>query len=59
MWVLVWIQLISGMPLEYFQLSVYDSRKICEQQREKAEIMITHNGITVACMNLGNVGDKQ
>jgi len=38
---------------------VYDSRKICEQQREKAEIMITHNGITVACMHLGNVGDKQ
>jgi len=54
MWVLVWLQLISGMPLDYFELGQYDSRKICEQQREKAEVMITHNGITVACIGIEN-----
>ena len=52
MWVLVWIQLISGMPLDYFQLGQYDNRKICEQQREKAEVMITHNGIAVQCIEI-------
>ena len=59
MWILVWIQLISGMPLDYFQLGQYDNRKICEQQREKAEVMITHNGITVACINLINMGEQK
>ena len=52
MWVLVWLQLISGMPLDYFELGQYDSRKICEQQREKAEVMITHNGIAVQCIEI-------
>jgi len=51
-WVLVWIQLISGMPLDYFQLGQYDNRKICEQQREKAEVMIVHNGISVQCIEI-------
>jgi len=47
------------MPLDYFQLGQYDNRKICEQQREKAEVMITHNGITVACINLINMGEQK
>tara|TARA_R100001369_G_scaffold79737_1_gene109818 strand:+ start:751 stop:930 length:180 start_codon:yes stop_codon:yes gene_type:complete len=59
MWVLVWIQLISGMPLDYFELGQYDNRKTCEQQKEKAGVMITHNGITVACINLIDVGERQ
>jgi hypothetical protein len=52
MWILVWLQLTSGMPLDYFQLGQYTDRNICEQQRKKAEVMISHNGITVACMEL-------
>jgi len=58
MWVLVWLQLTSGMPLDYFQLGQYNNRKICEQQREKAEVMITHNGITVACIGINLEKDE-
>ena len=58
MWVLVWLQLISGMPLDYFELGQYDNRKICEQQKDKAEVMITHNGITVACIGIATVKPK-
>ena len=47
MWILIWLQLTSGQPLDYFQLGMYDSRKICEQQKEKAEVIIIHNGISV------------
>ena len=52
MWVLVWVQIISGMPAEYFQLGVYESKVICEQVRQKAEMMVTHNGIVVACLGV-------
>ena len=58
MWILVWLQLTSGMPLDYFQLGEYTDRNICEQQRKKAEVMISHNGITVACMKLIIAGEN-
>ena len=51
-WVLVWMQLISGMPAEYFQLGVYESEAICEQVRREAEVLVTHNGIAVACLRI-------
>ena len=52
MWALVWIQIISGMPAEYFQLGVYESEAICKQIQQKAKIMVTHNGIAVACLKI-------
>ena len=52
MWILVWIQLISGKPVDYFQLGSYQSRAICEQVKDEAEVMITHNGIAVACLKV-------
>jgi len=54
MWVLVWLQLTSGMPLDYFQLGVYDTRKMCELNKEKAQVMIIHNGISVQCIGIDN-----
>ena len=51
-WVLVWIQLISGQPVDYFQLAVYESSSECETNRKRAEIMVTHNGIAVACLEV-------
>jgi len=52
MWVLVWMQLISGQPVEHFQLAVYTNAADCEKNRKRAEIMVTHNGIAVACLNV-------
>ena len=52
MWVLVWMQLISGQPVEHFQLAVYENVAECEKNRKRAEIMVTHNGIAVACLNV-------
>ena len=52
MWVLVWMQLISGQPVDYFQLAIYENSAECEKNRKRAEIMVTHNGIAVACLNV-------
>jgi hypothetical protein len=52
MWVLVWMQLISGQPVEHFQLAVYTNAADCEKNRKRAEIMVTHNGVAVACLEV-------
>jgi len=59
MWVLVWLQLTSGMPLDYFQLGIYDNKNTCEQQRKKAEVMIVHNGISVQCIGIEKVNNNE
>jgi len=53
MWALVWLQLVSGMPLTYFQISSYDSRTICENVKQRASIMVTDTSMVLACLNIG------
>ena len=50
--ILDWMQLISGQPVDYFQLAVYETSAECENNRKRAEVMVTHNGIAVACLNV-------
>ena len=59
MWVLIWLQLTSGMPLDYFQLGTYDNKNTCEQHRKKAEVMIVHNGMSVQCIEIEKVNNNE
>ena len=52
MWALVWLELISGQNLEYYHIANYNNYEQCEVRREKAEVMITHNGIGVVCLDV-------
>jgi len=52
MWVLVWMQLISGQPVDHFQLAVYETSFDCEKNCKCSEIMVTHNGIAVVCLEV-------
>lgn len=52
MWVLVWIQFVVGMPLEWFQLNSFESRTVCELYKEQAKVMVTNNSMAVACLNV-------
>ena len=52
MWVLVWIQLVVGMPLSYFQLNSFETRTVCELYKEQAQVMVTDNNMAVACMSV-------
>ena len=40
MWVLIWMQVTVGIPVEYYQLNSFDSRTVCEQYREDAEVLV-------------------
>ena len=52
MWALVWLELISGQNLEYYHIANYNNYEQWEVRREKAEVMITHNGIGVVCLDV-------
>ena len=52
MWVLVWMQLVVGLPMHYFQLNSFESRTVCEQYKELAKIMVTDTNMAVACLNV-------
>jgi hypothetical protein len=52
MWALVWLELISGQSLEYYHIDSYTTYEQCEVQRKLAEVMVTHNGIGVVCLDV-------
>jgi hypothetical protein len=51
-WVLVWIQFVPGLPVEYYQLNDFESRTVCEQYKEQAKIMATSSNTVVAGLSL-------
>ena len=53
MWILVWLQLTSGMPLAYFQISYYGNKIECEQVKQSASVMVTDTSMILACLNIG------
>jgi len=52
LWVLVWMQFVPGVPLEWFQLNSFESRTVCELYKEQSKVMVTNNSMTVACLNV-------
>jgi len=52
-WVLVWLQLVTGMPLEYFQISYHESRTLCERVKQRAGVMVTETNMVLACLDVG------
>tara|TARA_B100000780_G_scaffold158863_1_gene111066 strand:- start:8020 stop:8193 length:174 start_codon:yes stop_codon:yes gene_type:complete len=52
MWVLVWIQFIPGVPVQYYQLNDFGNRTECEQYKEQAKIMATSSNTVVACLSI-------
>tara|TARA_B100000795_G_C22368103_1_gene275056 strand:- start:135 stop:332 length:198 start_codon:yes stop_codon:yes gene_type:complete len=58
-WVLVWVQLISGKPMDHFQLGVYETQSACAKARERAKVMITHDGTDIICLYIEIEDDKK
>jgi len=58
-WVLVWVQLISGKPMDHFQSGVYETQSACAKARERAKVMITHDGTDIICLYIEIEDDKK
>ena len=51
-WILIWMQLISGNPVDHFVLGSYETQNECTKSKERAKVMITHNGIAITCLGI-------
>tara|TARA_B100000767_G_C19554223_1_gene446239 strand:+ start:104 stop:274 length:171 start_codon:yes stop_codon:yes gene_type:complete len=51
-WILIWMQLISGNPVDHFVLGHYETKVECSKSKELAKVMISHNGIAITCLGI-------
>ena len=51
-WILIWMQLISGNPVDHFVLGRYETQLECSKSKELAKVMISHNGIAITCLGI-------
>ncbi len=50
MWFLVWINFTTAGELNYYQISTHGSEEVCEQEKEKAKVIVTKSNETIACL---------
>lgn len=58
-WVLMWVQLISGHSLDHIHLATYYKKAECYEQLKKAEVMKSHNGIGITCLEINLEGIEE
>lgn len=58
-WVLVWAQLISGSALDHVHLATYYKKVECYEQLKKAQVMKSHNGIAIICLEIDLEGIQE
>ena len=46
------MQVTVGIHVEYYQLNSFDSRTVCEQYLEDAEVLVTTTNMAVACLSV-------
>lgn len=51
-WVLIWMQLVSGQTVEYYQLGTYIDEKSCREALQKAIVLVVQPSSTVDCMKV-------
>lgn len=58
MWALLWLQMISGQQIETFHIGNYDTQQRCSEYKESAQVMVTHSGVAVICVNLTQYNEE-
>ena len=53
-YVLVYLHFINTDHLQYYQIGTYSDKEQCLAQAEKAKIMVTHNSMKVACLEVNS-----
>ena len=51
-WILVWLQINAGMPVEHYQLDTFDNRTMCEQYRQRAEVLVADTNTSVVYLSV-------
>ena len=51
-WVLIWLKISAGMPVEHYQLDTFANRTMCEQYRQRAEVLVADTTTSVVCLSI-------
>jgi hypothetical protein len=51
MWVLLWLQLVSG-NFDHYHVGSYSSEEACKVALSKAKVLITNNNSKVVCIKI-------
>ena len=51
-YVLIFLHFINTDNLKYYQIGTYSDFEECQLEAKKAEIMVTHNSMKVACLEV-------
>ena len=51
MWVLLWLQLVSG-NFDHYHVGSYSSEEACKAALSKAKVLVTNNNSKVVCIKI-------
>ena len=51
MWVLLWLQLVSG-NFDHYHVGSYSSEEACKVALSKAKVLVTNNNSKVVCIKI-------
>ena len=51
MWVLLWLQLVSG-TFDHYHVGSYSSAEICKEAQKKAKVLVTNTNSKVVCIKI-------
>jgi len=51
MWVLLWIQLVSG-TFDHYHIDSYSNEEACNQGKVQAKVLVTSNNSKVVCIKI-------
>jgi hypothetical protein len=51
-WVLIWIQIISGTGVDYFQVGTFSTYEECQKSLQRAAVLVNNNNQEVVCLEV-------
>ena len=51
MWVLLWLQLVSG-NFDHYHVGSYSSEEACKAAQKEAKVLVTNNNSKVVCIKI-------
>jgi len=51
-WVMIWFQLTNSQGVDYYQLDTYAKKEECVAALDAAQVLVTHQGEAVACLEV-------
>ncbi len=52
MWILMWMQLLSGIQVEHYQLGSFTKEIECKKAESRAQVMKQNNGTAIFCVKV-------